>query len=194
MLLLVLLAVLLQYLAVLLQVRTGQTWSNLVKPGQTWSNRRTRITSRTDSRRARAALLTAGAGRGGAGDARDPVRPPPPLLFSLPLTLLYSPPPRYATDGIGLKALQGIGEVPRPPAVSSPFPLRNPRTREQGASGFTRKSPPSSRLPTPNLLGGTRRVRLVREEGRDVSSQYGREGEGGGGGWPPRVVRARRDR
>ena len=24
--------------------------------------------------------------------------------------------------------------------------------------------------------GGTRRVRLVREEGRDVSSQYGREG------------------
>jgi len=28
-------------------------------------------------------------------------------------------------------------------------------------------------------LGGTRRVRLVRKEGRDVSSQYGREGEGG---------------
>ena len=28
--------------------------------------------------------------------------------------------------------------------------------------------------------GGTRRVRLVREEGRDVSSQYGRWGEGGG--------------
>ena len=28
----------------------------------------------------------------------------------------------------------------------------------------------------------TRRVRLVREEGRDVSSQYGREGQGGGGG------------
>jgi len=26
--------------------------------------------------------------------------------------------------------------------------------------------------------GGTRRVRLVREEGRDVSSQYGREGGG----------------
>ena len=30
--------------------------------------------------------------------------------------------------------------------------------------------------------GGTRRVRLVREEGRDVSGQYGREGEWGGGG------------
>jgi hypothetical protein len=28
--------------------------------------------------------------------------------------------------------------------------------------------------------GGTRRVRLVRGEGRDVSSQYGREGEGAG--------------
>ena len=28
---------------------------------------------------------------------------------------------------------------------------------------------------------GTRRVRLVREEGRGVSSQYGREGEGEGG-------------
>jgi hypothetical protein len=28
----------------------------------------------------------------------------------------------------------------------------------------------------------TRRVRSVRKEGRDVSSQYGREGEGGGGG------------
>jgi hypothetical protein len=29
--------------------------------------------------------------------------------------------------------------------------------------------------------GGTRRVRLVRKEGRDVSSQYGRGGRGGGG-------------
>jgi hypothetical protein len=32
--------------------------------------------------------------------------------------------------------------------------------------------------------GGTGRVRLVREEGRDVSSQYGREGEGGSGTCP----------
>jgi hypothetical protein len=29
------------------------------------------------------------------------------------------------------------------------------------------------------IVGGTRRVRLVREEGRGVSSQYGREGGGG---------------
>jgi hypothetical protein len=37
--------------------------------------------------------------------------------------------------------------------------------------------------------GGTRRVRLVREEGRDVSSQYGREGEGGTRGDTHRVQR-----
>jgi len=36
--------------------------------------------------------------------------------------------------------------------------------------------------------GGTRRVRLVREEGRDVSSQYGREGEGGGGRPPVQLA------
>ena len=36
------------------------------------------------------------------------------------------------------------------------------------------EAPPHSGPP-----GGTRRVRLVREEGRDVSSQYGREGGGG---------------
>jgi ankyrin repeat protein len=32
------------------------------------------------------------------------------------------------------------------------------------------------------LDAGADRVRLLREEGRDVSSQYGREGEGRGGG------------
>ena len=36
---------------------------------------------------------------------------------------------------------------------------------------------------------GTRRVQLVREEGRGVSSQYGRQG---GGGWAPRPGSPRR--
>jgi hypothetical protein len=43
-------------------------------------------------------------------------------------------------------------------------------------------SAPEMRRPSgiPTRSGGTRRVGLVREEGRGVSSQYGREGEGGG--------------
>ena len=50
--------------------------------------------------------------------------------------------------------------------------------------------PPTGRGPTLSSVtcpispeGWTRRVRLVRKEGRDVSTLYGREGRGGGGAW-----------
>jgi hypothetical protein len=59
----------------------------------------------------------------------------------------------------------GSGPRPRSPLC--------PRARPQGADESEMKG---WRLPR-----GTRRVQLVRRDGRDVSTLYGREGEGGGG-------------
>jgi hypothetical protein len=62
--------------------------------------------------------------------------------------------------------------VPHPVLIGHVASLRGGRTEaSRGAERGRARSQRTNR---------TRRVRLVREEGRDVSSQYGREGEGGG--------------
>ena len=72
------------------------------------------------------------------------------------------------------------------------------RVKCQMLSGWSRTATPQSRHEAETqkrcgfvglngrggARGGMRRVRLVREEGRGVSSQYGREGGGGGGARP----------
>jgi hypothetical protein len=59
-----------------------------------------------------------------------------------------------------------------------------PDATDEEAEAFFRCQRPPTLSPAHSLhhagAGGTRRVRLVREEGRGVSSQYGREGGGGG--------------
>jgi hypothetical protein len=61
------------------------------------------------------------------------------------------------------------------------------------ARGEDEVRPRHTRVSVSAVVRASRRVRLVRGEGRDVSSQYGREGEGGGGlgTHPPRPEDAR---
>jgi len=90
-----------------------------------------------------------------------------------------------------------------PPARDSPSPIVDGPASVARRSAFPpRASASASRMPCStaspsapsssgapgrdetcpvSMGGGTRRVRLVWEEGRDVSGQYGREGDGGGG-------------
>ena len=98
-----------------------------------------------------------------SGSHRDSV---PSLNFNG----LASPPPARASP---------------PPARASPPPARPPigaaPLSAACAPHARATSPPTERARSPPTAraGGTRRVRLVRKEGRDVSSQYGREGGGG---------------
>ena len=79
-------------------------------------------------------------------------------------------PPSSSTIGTAIGSVMKRGHMARPTSVGSDA------RRAKSAVKATETKPvePAGRDV------GARRVRLVREEGRDVSSQYGREGEGGG--------------
>jgi len=102
---------------------------------------------------------------------------PPPLLLPLPVSLLYTPslPP----------FLRGVATLSFARSTSSwSSAASRPRDSSTTCAGARRSAPAHSRMAhrgTPIVRNhrGTRRVRLVRGEGRGVSTWYG--GEGGGG-------------
>jgi len=123
-----------------------------------------RVCPRAGALRAAAAAARArrAAGGGGRGPARLPARPHArlPRGFSPP-PRGFMPPPR--------------GFMPRPRAV-------------RVAAACAREDDPCASWQRRETHALEERVRLVREEGRGVSSQYGREGGGGEGAvcarWP----------
>ena len=72
-------------------------------------------------------------------------------------------------------ALQGTARVPSPPPTLSPTAPPTVASPLFLVPVAERVQP--CRSPAPRRGGGTRRVQSVREEGRDVSSQYGRRDE-----------------
>ena len=83
---------------------------------------------------------------------------------------------QYGREGGG----EGACTKPAQRTEDSPLPRhasgRPAHEKSIGPSISATAAGAPARIPTG---GGTRRVRLVREKGRGVSSQYGREGGGG---------------
>ena len=101
------------------------------------------------------------------------------------------PPPPLVLSGHAASLTPYQSDTPRPSAGSTGSSVPAARSR----SVAPRLRPSTGRRTCPLSTGGrTRRVRLVRGEGRDVSSQYGGRGsagagEGGGGGESGRGAR-----
>jgi hypothetical protein len=102
--------------------------------------------------------------------AAAPPAATPPAPAASPL-FAASPPKRPASAASARGAPVAAPTAPPSPEAPAPGARESP-----GASPSKHLAPPRPA----SAEGGTRRVRLVRGEGRDVSSRYGREGEGGG--------------
>ena len=122
--------------------------------------------------------------REGEGSAVEALRSPPP-----PYNCPYASPtvPTSARPRVALLYEKCVRweRAEAPSRCRASRPLARTAARRQ-AAGTGSLSPSRTRRRRP-IVGGTRRVRLVREEGRGVSSQYGREG----GGEAPPAPRAR---
>ena len=102
---------------------------------------------------------------------RSPLPPPPPPPPCQPCP---PPPPcqaRQTRQATGARGAEGDLKERRP--------QRRMQWKFSSAEPWYASTAPNARRAAPHLWGkGTRRVQLVRREGRDVSTLYGREGGG----------------